>query len=116
MALLHSARDHWAVRRGGSRQSLPCRSRVVSSIRTLVAKPLSAAVPADKGAVAVQPGTNGQPTGNEYIAGPYGSGRLSTDGECKAQGALIPEQHQLALDTTWLTHAAVRAEILLRGL
>lgn len=79
MALVHSASSHWQLCRGaGRRTSLP----KSISIRTRVARPGTAAVPADKGAVVVQPGSNGQPKGNEYIAGPFGSGRLSQDGEC----------------------------------
>lgn len=70
-----------------------------------MARPGTAAVPADKGAVVVQPGSNGQPKGNEYIAGPFGSGRLSQDGECSHAAAAVPVR---ALDAR-STHACCAA-------
>jgi len=63
-----------------TRPTLGCRSKHVTRTRICVARPVSS-VPAEKGSVAVQPSTNGPSNSNEYIAGPYGSGRLSLDGE-----------------------------------
>jgi hypothetical protein len=72
-----------------------------ATTRPRVARPLSASAPADKGSVAVQQaGGNGSVTvkvdpnaSNAYIAGPFGSGRLSVD------GALTRTQPTLALGT-----------------
>lgn len=85
MALLHGVRNGWNV---SSCSPRPSRSSFRTRCR--VARP-SPAVPADKGSVTTVETSNGQLKGNEYIAGPYGSGRLSQEGGCYLQ-----VQHSIA--------------------
>ncbi len=79
MALLHGTRNGWHVT-----SCAPHHCRSSFRTRCRVAKPqVSSAVPADKGSVTTLPSNNGPSPivkSNEYIAGPYGSGRLSQDG------------------------------------
>jgi hypothetical protein len=94
MALGLHGRSQGLVRRGqGSmRASVPCGTSILSAsgclsgaqrvVRARVAKPLSDAAPKDNGSVAVKVSADAASKANSalYIAGPFGSGRLSQDG------------------------------------